>query len=175
MFQATISNSFGYIIGVPVVIAALTGAISLVLSRLGAAADRRRDHYAQAVQTLVAWIEFPYRVRRRTGDDPETLDTLAGIGHEIQERLACHQAWIAGEKPAMAAKYSEVRESVTTLVGPAITEAWSTAPVSSPSGMNLGGWGPAVSCQPLMADLQRHIEHRFGFRRLTRPVRRREQ
>jgi|SRR5665213_381938 len=166
MTTAAISTSLLYVIGVPVVIAALTGAIAALYGRLGAAADRRRDHYAQAVKTLVAWIEFPYRVRRRTDDDAATLHELAELGHDLQERLASHQAWMAGEKPAMAAKYLEIRDSVTALVGAAITQAWNTGPVTNPAGMVLGAWGPAVACQPLLADLQSQIERRFGIHRL---------
>ncbi len=169
MSLCSISSSLTYSVGVPVVVAVLTAAFTLLLNRLGAGADRRRDHYAQAVQTLVAWIEFPYRVRRRTDDDPGTLRALADLGHDIQERLACHQAWMAAEKPAMATKYGTVRDSVNSHVGPAIAEAWNSAPVGSPAGMVLGEWGPAGLCKPLIAELQEHIEHRFGLRRLTKP------
>jgi hypothetical protein len=169
MAAVAVPSSLLYSVGVPVAVAVLTAALTLLINRLGASADRRRDHYAQAVQTLVAWIEFPYRVRRRTDDGADTLHALAGLGHDLQERLACHQAWIAAEKPATAQKYAEVRQEVGALVGPAIREAWTLPPVTKPADMNLSGWGPAKECEPFVASLQHQIERRFGLRRLTKP------
>jgi hypothetical protein len=160
------------VIGLPVVIAALTTAATMAITRAGEAANRRRDRYAQAVQTLVAWIEFPYRVRRRTDDDPATLKALADLGHDLQERLAGHQAWIATEHPRLAATYATTRIMITGRVGPAIQEAWETQPTATPAAMNLHDWGPAGACQTALAELQREIENRFGRRRLTAALKR---
>ena len=151
---------------IPVVVAALTAAATLVFTRAGEAANRRRDHYAQAVQTLVAWVEFPYRVRRRTDDEPPTLSALADVGHELQERLACHEAWIATECPPVANSYRHARQTIGPLVGAAISEAWGTSPVTKPAEMNLGDWGPGSSCAMTIAAFQRQVEQRFGFSRL---------
>jgi hypothetical protein len=151
---------------IPVVVAALTAAATLLISRAGDAANRRRDHYAQAIETLVAWIEFPYRVRRRTDDESATLSALASLGHDLQERLACHQAWIATECPPVAKTYKRARETVGSLVGPAITEAWGLPPVSKAADMNLGDWGPGSACAPTISAVQHQVENRFGYRRL---------
>ena len=168
MSATAVPSSLVYSVGIPVTVAVLTAAFTLLINRLGASADRRRDHYAQAVQTLVAWIEYPYRVRRRTDDSPDTLRALADLGHDLQERLACHQAWIAAEKPATARKYAEVRSALGACVGPAANEAWTLPPVTTPAQMNLNGWGPAQECAPFISSLQHEIERRFGLRRLTR-------
>ena len=158
-------------LGVPV--AAILGAIlSRGFARLGEATDRRRDRYAEAVQTLVAWTEYPYRVRRRTDDSPATLTALANHGHDLQERVALHQAWIGTEHPALANTYAEVRAVVDRLVGPLISEAWDHAPVTRAAGMNLGGWGPSKECHEAIAKVQAAIQTRFGTRRITSWVRR---
>lgn len=151
---------------VPVVVAALTAAATMLLTRASEAANRRRDRYAQASGTLVAWVEFPYRVRRRSSDDATTIAALTDLGHDLQERMACHQAWIATEHPALAARYSETRAIITGAVGPAIAEAWGSAPVIKPAEMNLGDWGPATACAGALTSLQHEIENRFGLRRL---------
>ena len=153
------------LIVVPVVVAALTSAAALTISRSGEAANRRRDQYAQAVQTLVAWTEFPYRVRRRTDDNPATLSGLVELGHDIQERLACHQAWIATEHPPVAASYGKARQTIGPTIGAAISEAWNTPPASSAVEMNLGDWGPGATCEAAVAEFQRQVERRFGIRR----------
>lgn len=151
---------------VPVVVAALTAAAALLLTRASEAVNRRRDRYAQAVETLIAWIEFPYRVRRRTSDDAATLTALAALGHDLQQRMACHQAWIATEHPALAACYSQTRAIASGAVAPAIADAWAASPVTTPADMNLGDWGPGAACDDAMTALQHQIENRFGLRRL---------
>ena len=153
--------------------AAVLGAIvTMFLTRANEATNRRRDRYAEAVQTLVAWTEFPYRVRRRTNDIPSTLTALANHGHDLQERLALHQTWIATEHPALADTYAEARATLDRLVGPLINEAWDRAPVTRASGMNLGGWGPSDECREAIAKVQRDIQNRFGFRRFKAWLRR---
>jgi hypothetical protein len=151
---------------IPVAVAALTATVTLLLARAAEAANRRRDQYAAAVATLVAWIEFPYRVRRRTANDASTLTALAGIGHDLQERLASHQAWIATESSDVAEVYTKARAAISGRVGVALNQAWATdAMVAKPEDMNLGDWGPAKACASDIADVQRSIITRFGWER----------
>lgn len=164
---ASIPSTVATLVVLPVLVAALTAAATMLVTRAGEATNRRRDRYAAAVETLVAWIEFPYRVRRRTDDEAETLHALADLGHQLQERLACHQAWIATEHAELARVYERTRHEVAGVAGPAITEAWNTGPACKPGDMNLGAWGPAAACQEALAGLQSEIENRFGVRRLT--------
>lgn len=156
---------------IPVVVAGLTTAVALLITRAGDGANRRRDSYAEAVRTLVAWVEFPYRVRRRTDDQPGTLSTLAQLGHDLQEQLACHHAWIATESPWVATSYAQTRASIGPLVGAATAEAWNTPPAATASAMNLGAWGPGTECAPAIAAFQGQIERRFGVRRLVSMLR----
>jgi len=171
LVSASALVGIGKSIAVPVVVAVLTAIGTVLITRASDAANRRRDRYAQAVETLVAWAEFPYRVRRRTDDDSATLAGLATMGHDLQERLACHQVWIATEHPALARIYAQTREIVSAVVSPAVTEAWESAPISKPADMNLGEWGPGTTSAIAIARLQPHIENRFGFRRLGRGLR----
>lgn len=60
----------------------VAGLIGTILGKTRANATARRDRYAQAVRTLIAWAEYPYRIRRRTSDEPATLTALADRGHE---------------------------------------------------------------------------------------------
>lgn len=141
MFSSALGVFVGSVV-IPVVVAALTATVALFLNRMGEAANRRRDRYAEAVAALVAWVEFPYRVRRRTDDDPTTLSVLAGTGHDLQQRLASSQAWISTESPRVARSYQAVRSSLTTHVGPALKDAWNEPPITCAGNMNLNGWVP---------------------------------
>lgn len=155
---------------VPIVVSAATAVITAVVTmfvaRANAAANLRRDRYAQAVQALVAWVELPYRVRRRTDDSPETLSALASLGHDLQERLACHQAWIGTEHPALARTYEQTLSIINRAVAPAVNDAWNSPPVTSAPGMILGSWGPAQAAKEPLAELQQAVEDRFGVGRL---------
>ena len=154
--------------------AAVLGAIAtMILTRANEATDRRRDRYAEAIRTLVAWTEYPYRVRRRTDDSPATLTALANHGHDLQERLAFHEAWIATEHADLADTYADTRATINRLVGPMISDAWNRDPVTNPVGMNLADWGPGEVCDRAIVNLQHQVRNRFGYRRCAHWVVRR--
>jgi hypothetical protein len=147
------------------VIASIVGG---VLTQLREAAAARRERYAAAVALLAARVEFPFRIRRRTSDDPVALTALTDRGHDLQERLADARAWITSESPALGEVYAEALAAIDTEVAPACAAAWDTGPVSTAAGMNLRHFGPR--------DHHRHISHfqsstryRFGWRRVFVP------
>jgi len=142
----------------------VTAAVSAIGGRWAQATNRRRDAYAAAVKTLVAWAEYPYRIRRRTCDDPAELARLVGIGHDLQEQLRCHQTWIATESPWVAGIYREALAAITAQVAPACNDAWASQPITTGAGMNLDGWGPH-DILPSILRLQSAIACRFGWRR----------
>lgn len=159
-------SGFSYAVGVAVTIALATAVGTQIITRLSDAADRRRERYSVLVRTLVAWIEFPYRVRRRVDDDPVTLAGLAALGHDLQERLAGDEAWVLSENPRVGKTYAEVRRSINKEVGPAISDAWNLPPISKPSEMVLGIWGPNAASAAHLQRLEASIEQRFGWQRL---------
>jgi hypothetical protein len=73
------------------------GVVSAVVTKLfdrGAKRDERvRDGYADSTAVLVAWGEFPYRVARRTSDEPDVCAALVSRAHDTQESLASRRAW----------------------------------------------------------------------------------
>ena len=158
---STALTTIGLAIGLPVLMATLTTSATTLVTRISAAADRRRDRYAHSVKTLVAWIEFAYRVRRRPDDTPSTLSALTALGHDIQENLAFDEAWIRSDSEHVAAAYDEARSRIEELVAPAVKEAWDSPPAATAADMNLNGWGPGADCRAATQDLQRAIERRF--------------
>jgi hypothetical protein len=155
---------------IPTVVALLgssvvAGLIGTVLANLRATAAVRRDRYALAVRALIARVEYPYRIRRRTGDDPATLAALAERGNDLQERLAESRAWVAAENRVLAEVYNECLAAVDAPVKRACTAAWTAGPVTSAAGMNLVGFGPGDQ-QAIVSRLECAIAYRFGWRRL---------
>lgn len=155
------------------VIAGVLGAsLGAFFGRWSEATDRRRTTYAEAVRTLFSWAEYPYRIRRRTTDSPDELSRLADIGHDLQERLRWHEAWIAAESRWMASTFRAIAAEINADVGPACSAAWNCPPITSGAEMVLGNWGPKDPT-PLLCALEEAVSWRFGPRRLvgwlTRP------
>ncbi|HTC69111.1 MAG TPA: hypothetical protein VK662_06025 [Acidothermaceae bacterium] len=158
----------------PIILAILgsslvTALVSAALGNLRASATLRRDRYAEAVRTLVAWNEYPYRIRRRVDDNPETLDKLASLGHDLQERLGASRAWIAGESSALRDVYDGCIGDLNRAVSPACREAWQSAPVTSAAGMNLSGFGGG-GASDVVCRMERAVAYRFGWRRALPPA-----
>lgn len=142
------------------------GALLTALSKnLRDAAVVRRDKYATAVGHLAAWTEYPYRIRRRTSDGPETLTRLADLGHQLQIDSACHRGWIAGESTAVGSLYDNWLEHVQAAVTAPASQAWQEGPVIHATGMVLNGFGPP-SAAPAVTAVEAAIAYRFGLRRL---------
>lgn len=135
------------------------------IARLRETAAARREKYSAAVELLVARIEYPYRIRRRTDDEPETIAALAKQGHRLQERLAATRAWVTTENPVVGEVFAH---AVVQLNGPfkqACKDAWESPPVTSAAGMNLNGFG--IGDQQKTVDALEHAAaYRFGIRRL---------
>lgn len=144
----------------------LAGLITSVLGNLRAASTARREGYANAVRSLIARGEYPYRVRRRVSDDAYVLSALVERGHDLQEQLAACRTWVASEHRVLGQLFEEALTTIDTTVGPAIKDAWDNPPISSATGMNLNGWGPGDQW-PHVAKLERAIAYRFGWRRLV--------
>lgn len=164
--SAATDSGFVYTVGAAVSIALVTAAGTQFFAHLRDAAERRRNRYVEVVQTLVTWVEFPYRIRRRVDDHQATLAVLAALGHQLQEQLAGDQAWVLTENRRVGATYLEVRRAISADVGPAASEAWSLPAASRPADMVLGDWGPGKSAALQIARLEECISHRFGWRRL---------
>ena len=154
------------IAGVGAINIILGAALAAAFGRWAQATDRRRDNYAAAVTTLFAWGEYPYRLRRRTSDDPAELAKLAACGHELQEGLRRYQTWMMTESPRIAKVYNEIVSTISARTGPAAKDAWNSPPVASASQMNLNGWGPDDSTADIER-LQAAIATRFGWSRVA--------
>jgi hypothetical protein len=128
----------------------LVAVIGIIATAVAAAAaalgQRRRDRCAAAAETLAAWAEFPYRVRRRSSDAPDVLTDLARHGHDLQERLANHRAWMQADGGRVSRAFLRALTQIDAEVRPALREAWQLDPVTKPTDMNLDGWGPG-GCQ----------------------------
>ena len=144
----------------------VAGLITSVLGNLRTAATTRREGYANAVRSLIARAEYPYRVRRRVSDDPDVLADLVGRGHDLQEQLAACRTWVASEHRVLGSMFEKALADIDATVKQATGDAWKQTPITTAAGMNLNGWGPGDQWTHV-AKLERAIAFRFGWRRLV--------
>ncbi len=159
---------------IPIVVASVSAFAAIVVAfvpRWAEAREGRRTRYAEAVEALVAWSEFPYRVARRVSDDPDVLAVLARRGHSLRERVAFHETWVTAESKAMGSLYTEVVEAIRDALRPATQLAWVRPPVSGPSAMNLAPLGIDRSAlRGLLGRISNASRWRFGWRRIIEPM-----
>jgi hypothetical protein len=143
----------------------IAGTLTHVLTGLRTSAAARRDRYAGAVRLLISRLEYPYRIRRRTSDDPEILSALTASGHELQEGLAEMRAWIAAESRPLSELFDHCLTALDESVQQACKDAWAAPPISAAAQMNLNGFGPGDQ-QHIVTRMERSLAYRFGIRRL---------
>jgi hypothetical protein len=148
---------------------ALGAVATAVLKNISDIANRRRDTYSSSVETLIAWSEFAYRIRRRTSDSADELSRLANLGHELQERLAYYETWIRAESTPTGRLYGRTLSAISKKCSGSAQDAWNSPPITDAAGMNLGTWGPG-RCMDLVGPLQLAIASRFGAQRLLGPL-----
>jgi hypothetical protein len=160
---ATLTNSSLWGPVASIAAAAIAAAVAIVVFALRAAAaaqDRKREMCARALADALAWLELPYRIRRRKDDSPETLALLAGHAHSLQEKLLFHSAWLCIELPSTAPLYHTLLQSVRAIAQEPLKEAWCSPAIAHPEQMNLGSLVPpppadqiTAFCQAVRRDL----------------------
>ena len=126
-------------------ITALVAVAIYVANLIERARDRKREMCAHALADALAWLELPYRIRRRTSDSPDTLTALAGRAHNLQEQLLLHSSWLRIELPKVAPLYDALLASVKSAAADPLTDAWRSPPVQDAGQMNTG---PALPLLP---------------------------
>jgi hypothetical protein len=154
-----------YLLGSGIVSAVVTAVLGSLTTASKAAAEARRRGYVEAVEAILAWSEYPYRVRRRASDDPEKLEHLAVLGHQLQERRTGALAWVAADSREMYEVFRLNLDALDAVIGPAIADAWQQPPITTAAGMVLNGWGPGRTAGEALLRLNCAVTYRFGWRK----------
>jgi hypothetical protein len=159
-------------VGVPLLIAviALTAtigaaALTFALGRWADTREKRRAGYAGTTRELVAWAEYPYRIKRRTSNDAEVLAALTDKGHAHQEAVRYRGAWIRTENHWVAEVFESVRADLGAVLGASCNDAWKGDPTAKAEDMVLAGWGPK-GFDGHIERFEKAVAFRFGWRRL---------
>ncbi len=100
--------------------------------------DEKKQTCAKALAQALAWLELPYRIRRRMSNEPEVLRGIVDRTHQLQEDLLFYQAWMRIELPAANEAYRALVAAAKGAVLEPARLAWRTEPVSAAEGMNIG-------------------------------------
>jgi peptidoglycan/xylan/chitin deacetylase (PgdA/CDA1 family) len=172
LFGANTVTPFTEKVGVPLVVAAIAlaatigaAAMTFALGRWADTLEKRRGAYASATRELVAWAEYPYRIKRRPSDDRDALAALTDAGHALQEALRYRGTWIRAENGWVADVFDAVRADLGAELGASCADAWKSDPIIDAEDMILGDWGP-VGVDEHIKRFERAVAFRFGWRRI---------
>jgi len=99
---------------------------------------RIRAAYAEAFESVAAYKELPYAIRRRGNDDPAgERARLSEEGRHIQRKLSYYRAWIRGESAEVGDAYEQLVRQLRATAGVACHNAWAADPITSDTAMNI--------------------------------------
>lgn len=119
------------------IIAALGGIVIWSVTQCARRRERRSKAFAAALASVEAYVEMPYRIRRRP-DDFGARHELTDQISTIQADIAWHQAWLELEAPAVADSYRALVRVARAQAGAQMRDAWLLDPIRRDSEMNLG-------------------------------------
>ncbi|MDQ2761417.1 MAG: hypothetical protein M3Y17_13595 [Actinomycetota bacterium] len=127
LLPAVLSTTASAFIGaaIPATIAAVVAIYVSVVGRKREDTKRRRDLYSEAYKLALEWCEAVYRVRRRASDGSQDRG-LDEHFHQLQERIAYYEGWLAIEDEYLGKAYQKFIEDVRGVCQPLLQGAWST-------------------------------------------------
>lgn len=127
-------------------IAALIAVIGYTIQRKITRRSERADLYGNAIGAVEAYLEGPYRIRRKT-NDPDNWFQLSRALSDAKTSISHHQALLEMHAPAdVGAAFADFAVAAIKEVGPPMTAAWSAPPIAAPTDVPLGtGYNRAQS------------------------------
>jgi len=129
--------------GSAVVASIVSGIVSLTGLRWAAQLQdvaRRREMYARALETVVAYREFPFAIRRRRADKAaDERERLSESLRQIQQQLGFYTAWIEAESKEVAGPYRKLVDETRKLAGQQMHDAWAAPAADEDAAMNVPG------------------------------------
>lgn len=111
------------------VITLFTGSLAtLMLTKWFEKRDSKRDLFANAYKTVLAWDEMLNRVRRRFNDTTEPIEITKEF-HNLQEKLNYYEGIISVQSKWLGKSYSTLVKSVKVANSNLINEAWKNKPI----------------------------------------------
>jgi hypothetical protein len=134
-------DGFTWSEGATIIAAALAAIIAVVgytVQRKITRRSERADLYGNAIGAVEAYLEGPYRIRRKT-DDLGNWFAISSALSNAKTAISHHQALLEMHAPAaVSAAYTAFAEAAIREAGPQMTAAWGTPPIQAPRDVPLG-------------------------------------
>lgn len=125
-------DGFTWSEGATIIAAALAAVIAVVgytVQRKITRRSERADLYGNAIGAVEAYLEGPYRIRRKI-KDPANWFAISSALSDAKSAISHHQALLQMHAPPdVAAAYSAFVDAAIAEAGPQMTAAWSAPPV----------------------------------------------
>lgn len=140
-----------------VIIAALVAAgiavIGYTIQRKIARRSERADLYGNAVGAVEAYLEGPYRIRRKT-NDPNNWFALSSALSDTKTSISHHQALLEMQAPDdVVTAFKNFADAAFREAGHQMTAAWGTPIASAPTDVPLGSGYTRTSSDSTRAEL----------------------
>lgn len=123
---------------VAAVLAAVIAVIGYTIQRKISRRAERADLYGNAIASVEAYLEAPYRIRRKI-DDPGDWFTISSSISDAKTAMSHQQALLEMHAPqAVATAYKDFASAAIAEAGPQMTDAWSKPVVTAPTQIPLG-------------------------------------
>lgn len=136
------SSGWAALLSAAVIAASVTAFITVILARRKSREEERsriRTVFAEALEAIAAYKEFPYAIRRRDVSDPgKERVRLSEELRRVQTRLTYYTTWINAESKAVGDAYESAVDELRTVAGGACRDAWNAEPISADGQMNIG-------------------------------------
>jgi hypothetical protein len=160
------------------VIAAIVGAaVNIALARRKSLEEERarvRTTFAEALQAVAEYKEFPYAIRRRRADAAsEERVRLSEALRTVQAKLSYYTAWTKAESDEAGRAYETLVSELRKIAGKACHDAWLAPPASDDKDMNFPpGVVDLSALKPyedaFAAAAQKHLKGMLKLGRLAR-------
>jgi hypothetical protein len=127
-----------------IVISIVALAVSLwtfFLSGRRARLDRQRQTFADAMDAVMTYREYPFIVFRRNADDAaKERRRISTDLSELQAKLNGLKGRLRVEDPYVGEKYGQLVAATRRIAGPMITDAWNRDPARTDDSVHNPGW-----------------------------------
>lgn len=136
-----IFDGFTWAQGATIIAAALAALIAVVgytVQRKITRRSERADLYGNAIGAVEAYLEGPYRIRRKI-DSPENWFAISSALSDTKTAISHHQALLQMHAPAaVSTAYDRFARAAIVEAGPQMTDAWGTPAIAAAKDVPLG-------------------------------------
>lgn len=122
-------------------VAATVSLTTFALAGRRARLDRQRQVFADALDAVMTYREYPFIVYRRNADEPaKERQRISAALSELQARLNGLRGRLRVEDAYVGTRYAALLAETRRVAGPMITEAWNRDPAPADNRVHNPGW-----------------------------------